>query len=189
MDLDFKKFSLDHYTYINQIFGDQTVREIIKEVFPNPMFEFKVELADEEFDYSDHHVLYNTKTKKTICSSNSGVQNTNKNINDSLCQSYSLLTYFGLPIGNNRRLRQNRMIEMYRMLLGDSEFMNIVNRDILKNPANKKIWTNYADPHPHSKNTTFVNMSRPHLVKNIRKTLDDWEEYGYMYFIGTGEGA
>ena len=35
-------FSKKHYTYINQIFGDISVREIIKEIYPNDKFNFVV---------------------------------------------------------------------------------------------------------------------------------------------------
>ena len=39
-------FSKNHYTYINQIFGDQTVREIISEIFPNKDYDFVVKNTD-----------------------------------------------------------------------------------------------------------------------------------------------
>ena len=33
-----ESFSKEHFTYINQIFGDQTIRQIISEVFPNKKY-------------------------------------------------------------------------------------------------------------------------------------------------------
>ena len=45
-------FSKQHYTYINQIFGDKTIREIIKEMYAPRDWDFVVEDATEEFEYS-----------------------------------------------------------------------------------------------------------------------------------------
>ena len=42
-------FSKEHYTYINQIFGDLTVREIIKETYAPRDWEFVVEGTDEAY--------------------------------------------------------------------------------------------------------------------------------------------
>ena len=32
-EINLEIFSKEHYTYINQIFGDETIREIIKEMY------------------------------------------------------------------------------------------------------------------------------------------------------------
>ena len=54
-----EKFGKYHYTYINQIFGDVTVREIIAEIFPNKKYSFRVEEAGEGFEQNtDHHILF-----------------------------------------------------------------------------------------------------------------------------------
>ena len=51
-------FSLEHFTFINQIFGDATVRQIIAELFENPRYEFGVEVVDNSaFDHGFHHIL------------------------------------------------------------------------------------------------------------------------------------
>ena len=50
-------FSREHYTYINQIFGDETIRQIIKEMYVERDWDFGVEDANEDFEYSNHHVL------------------------------------------------------------------------------------------------------------------------------------
>ena len=62
-------FSQKHYTYINQIFGDMAVREVIAEKFPHKYFVFDVAKADEaDFDAdSDHHFIYDTKNDEYIC--------------------------------------------------------------------------------------------------------------------------
>ena len=50
-------FSQEHYTYINQIFGDVTIREIIGEMYAERDWKFIVEDATTDFEYSNHHVL------------------------------------------------------------------------------------------------------------------------------------
>ena len=43
-------FSKKHYTYINQFFGDETVREIISELYPNDKYDFEIHDANEDFE-------------------------------------------------------------------------------------------------------------------------------------------
>ena len=91
-------FSKKHYTYINQIFGDATVRKIIEEEYPTT-WEFKVAKAGPEFGNSFHHTVRDREQPDLfICSGEDGVQDLNKNVNDTLCQSYSLMNYFEIPI-------------------------------------------------------------------------------------------
>ena len=54
-------FKWKHLTYINQIFGDSGIREIISEVYPNKCLEFRVEEVTEGSGFeagTDHHVLF-----------------------------------------------------------------------------------------------------------------------------------
>ena len=39
-----EEFSLEHFTFINQFFGDETVREVIAEVFPNKNTRLRLKL-------------------------------------------------------------------------------------------------------------------------------------------------
>ena len=66
-------FSFEHFTYINQIFGDQTIREIIREVFPNKKYLFGVQQTGEEFENSHHHVLIEKKNKRSDMQRNSRI--------------------------------------------------------------------------------------------------------------------
>ena len=60
-------FSTEKFTYINQIFGDETVREAIKETYAKRDWKFLVEPASEEFDDdSDHHFLEKKGKYSTI---------------------------------------------------------------------------------------------------------------------------
>jgi len=177
-------FSKKHYTYINQIFGDMAVREIIAEKFPHKHFEFNVAKADEaDFDAdSDHHFLYNKKKKDYVCSVEEGFQNTSKNVNDTLCQSYSLLTYFDIKISKYRKKRQMDMIKMYRTILADPDFVLFLDKDIIRHKKNKKLWKNFT-----KKEEEYLVMDIQYILINIKDVLDRWENYGYHYFIGKGK--
>ena len=177
-------FSKKHYTYINQIFGDMTVREIIAEKFPHKYFEFDVAKADEaDFDAdSDHHFLYNKKKKDYVCSVEDGFQDTSKNVNDTLCQSYSLLTYFDMKISKYRKKRQMDMIKMYRTILAEPDFVMFLDKDIIRHKKNKKLWKNFT-----KKKEENLVMDIQYILINIKDVLDRWENYGYHYFIGKGK--
>ena len=175
-----QEFAYQHFTYINQIFGDQTVREIITEVFPNKKFQMGFEETNLDFENSYHHYLIDTKTQQPICSVDNGYQNIYINKNDNLCQSYSLLTYFKIPIDPDQKQRQLDMIKMYRKILSSKKFLKIID-EILKDPDNKSLWINYT-----KKKKTYLVMNIVTIVQNINDVLNKWEKYGYWYFIGDG---
>ena len=179
-------FSKKHYTYINQIFGDISVREIIKEVYPNDKFNFVVLKANDIDNFENnslHHVLEYVKSGRQLCSVQQKHQDLTKNLNDTLCQSYSLMNYFGIKISRVRRKKQEDMVRMYKTLLNNDEFVKKLNDDILTNKKNKKIWVDYSKP---IKPTQYLDMNVNNLVKNINMVLDNWNDYGYNYFIGDG---
>ena len=181
-----EEFSKKHYTYINQIFGDATVRQIIEEEYPTT-YEFAVEETGADFDFSFHHTVKDREDNNIICSVVEGYQNIYKNKNDTLCQSYSLLNYFDIEIPDDKRDRQMAMIQMYRDMLNGTlenfegvDFKGILNREILSVKANKDLWTNFVKGHGH------ISMNKKTFFKNIEDTLDEWEQFGYWYFIGKG---
>jgi hypothetical protein len=175
------EFSMRHYTYINQIFGDQSVREIISEVYPSEDYAFKVEPGEGAFEGTDHHVL-SSKIRGTVCSVDQGHQNPDIDINDTLCQSYSLLNYFKIPISSNKKAKQLAMVKMYRTkLLNNDAFIRMLDEVIYK--GNSGTWKDYTrDP----SGTFNLSMNKAKILVEIRKTLDQWQEYGYHYFIGDG---
>ena len=46
-----EKFAKEHFTFINQFFGDQTVREVIAQVFPNEKYRFEIEEYEKEYSF------------------------------------------------------------------------------------------------------------------------------------------
>ena len=191
-------FSKKHYTYINQIFGDASVRKIIEEEYPTT-WEFKVAKAGPEFGNSFHHTVRDREDPQLIiCSGEDGVQDLNKNVNDTLCQSYSLMNFFEIPIqlseekGKLKQIyhetNQRAMVQMYRNLLDGNienyegiDFKEILTNEILSDKRNKKLWRDFSTSRGN------VNMDPEVLFKNIEDTLDEWEDYGYWFFIGKGE--
>lgn len=191
-------FSEKHYTYINQIFGDATVRQIIEEEYPTT-WEFKVAKAGPEFGNSFHHTIIDREDPDLfVCSVMDEIQDLHKNVNDTLCQSYSLMNYFEIPIqasgkkGEQKEIAQEKnqmaMIQMYRDILNGTlenyegiDFKKILSDEILRVKKNSKLWRNFVSGRGH------INMKPEILFKNIEDTLDEWEEYGYWFFIGNGE--
>jgi len=176
-----KQFSLAHFTYINQFFGDQTVRELISEVFPNKKYIFGLVDTGENFQHSHHHFLIDKKTKDNICSLEQGYQNLDVNKRDTLCQSYSLLTYFGIPIHADQQQRQMDMIALYRRILANPKFIKKLDEVI--HDKNDTLWTDYT----HENGNDYVLMDKVHVLQKINEVLNIWERYGYWYFIGKGE--
>ena len=181
-----EEFSKKHFTYINQIFGDMTVREIIEEEYPTT-YEFNIEETGADFEFSFHHTVKDREEGNIICSAVEGYQDLYKNKNDTLCQSYSLLNYFDIDIPDDKRDRQMAMIQMYRDILNGTlenfegvDFKDILYKEILSTKANKNLWTNFV------KGNGYISMNKNTFFKNIEDTLDEWEDYGYWYFIGKG---
>ncbi len=179
------KFSNKHLTYINQVFGDRTVRQIIEEEYPTT-WEFSVQTTGANFNNSYHHTVKDRDTGREVCSGEDGLQDLAININDTLCQSYSLMNYFEIPIPEDQKEKQMAMIKMYRDIINGTlepfegtNFKEIIKREILDRRTNRTLWRNYVSK-------GHVNTSMNTLFKNINDTLDEWEQYGYWFFIGKG---
>jgi hypothetical protein len=78
---------------------------------------------------------------------------------------------------------------MYRDLLNGTlenyegiDFKELLTNEILSDPRNKKLWRNFS-----SNRGGYVNMKPEILFKNIEDLLDEWELFGYWFFIGKGE--
>ena len=128
-----EEFSKQHFTYINQIFGDATVREIIEEEYPTT-YKFEVEETGADFDFSFHHTVKDRDDDHVICSVAEGYQDIYKNKNDTLCQSYSLMNYFDIEIPVDKKEKQMVMIQMYRDIINgtlenfdDVDFKGVLN--------------------------------------------------------------
>ena len=176
------RFEDRFYTFINQIFGDVNVRQIYMEVHPHDTYALDTE-KDEEHGF--HHIAYNIKTGEKICSKQSRLQHTRVDIHDVLCQSYSLYVVFSkTPLTKDKVQKQLDIINMYRTILRDHQFIDALTDDILTNPDNEGLWKMFRSGEPTDQN---ICMKKNVLLKNIHRLLNEWEQYGYNYFIGRGQ--
>jgi len=184
---DYNVFSRAHMTYINQIFGDITVRQIIQELYPK---EGVCLLVEQTGFHGDHHVL--AKHGKTLCSVDMGYQDPHTDINDTLCQSYSLMSYLELPFDTTPSIfatikqkyeKQMSMIKMYRNILKNKAFIKAFSNEIVYE-ENNHLWEDTVNH-----NNAFYLIKKlktgARIINNIKKVLDAWEAFGWRYFIGT----
>ena len=84
---------------------------------------------------------------------------------------------------------QLRMCEMYKKIIENEQFIQIMKKEILPLSENKNRWIDYT-----KKNEPFITMKQlrendnkyDYLFRNINDVLSKWESYGYSYFIGDG---
>jgi hypothetical protein len=179
-----KDFAFDHFTYINQIFGDLTVREIITELYNKKNnWEMIAENASSEFDGSFHHVLRKKNKKGKYvkwCSVEKGYQNMEINENDTLCQSYTLLKYRDISIDKkDSKSNQMKMIKLYRQIIKKKHFQKEI-KQLIEDEDNKNLYSIYYE----NDQTVPMPMNFSFIMNNIIKTLNNWEKYGFRYFIG-----
>ena len=106
-----ENFGLDHFNYINLVFGDQNIRRHIMEATAKDRGVWKYKrkqyigtgenrkraltlatIKSSEYDNSFHHIC--RRGRETICSGGMCYQHLWR-VNDTLCQSYSMMTFLG----------------------------------------------------------------------------------------------
>jgi len=106
-----ERFGLDHFNYINLVFGDQNIRQHIMEATAKDRGVWKYKrkqyigtgknrklflklatVKSTEYDSSFHHIC--RRGRETICSGGMCYQHLWR-VNDTLCQSYSMMTFLG----------------------------------------------------------------------------------------------
>lgn len=219
------EFSHLFVTYINQIFGDRSVRTIIYEMFGkqshnknlrfglvafhryqdptdewveanenNSVMKRDASYYDDENDQvsiedsdDNHHVLYDMKNKKYIDSVNTEgmkYQDQERDENDSLCQSYTLMFFFDFELDNDPIEKQMQIIGMYDWLLKQKGFLKELKKELFfEKPIENEHWT---DENGHVL-PTQSKMDFDYLIHRIKDTLKLWEKYGYWHFIGKGD--
>lgn len=176
-------------TYINQILGDQTVREMISEVWPRrrrrkigSVNEYSLRFATIKDKGGDHHIVIDHKGNQ-YNSKNTLQTNSDK---DNLCQSYSLAFWFGIILSRRSRKRnQMEIIELIKKIFSDEKFISLLNNELIKIKANKHLWSIYTklESGEYVKTGKYVKMDIDIIKKNIFKTLKIWKEYGYKEYM------
>lgn len=188
-------FSKYMFTYINQVFGSEIVREEVQKIM-KPRSEWEITKAipadDNAFasgDDSEHHILRNKANKDVIwCSVEvEEYQDTDINQNDTLCQSYTLLKLSGKldkfkadpKDYSNHIAIQKEIIKMYRRIINDKKFTYLIDK-VLEYVNIPEPWIDYTrEKNPHLKQLTGKEM-----IKIIRTTLHMWEKYGHLFLVG-----
>lgn len=165
------KFSLKHFTWINQIFGDRSVLSLVHNVYNNKRYKFTYRV-DEEFGY--HHRIWDN-VKNTL--RDSIEEDIQLGLNNTLCQSYALLLHQGYKWYDDNYKNQKNMIQMYRNLINNEKFLEFLNDDIITNELNNELWIDHA-----SKNNKFITMDINYIIMKINNVLDEWDSYGHKYF-------
>ena len=91
------------------------------------------------------------------------------------------MSYFRIKIAPTRKRRQMDIIKMFRTLLADVDFVMFLDRDLISHKKNKKLWKDFT-----KSENKYIIMDINHILQNIKNVLDDWESYGYHFFIGKG---
>ena len=148
-------------------------------------YDYDTDLYIDDTD-NNHHVLYDIKNEKYLDSVNTvgyKYQAQDRDEHDSLCQSYTLMFFFGREMDNDPVKKQMQIIDMYKWLIKQPKFLYALENDMFY-PKNKKdeVW--------EDENGKIISTQGPKnldkLIKKIKETLKIWKEYGYRHFIGDG---
>jgi len=194
-------FSPLHYTYINQFFGDITIRDIIMELYPSESYRLATIPGEGRFAESSHHIALRLISSEQICSVDN-FQQLDEDQNDTLCQSYSLLNYLILQqneeklrsihllrdvqnIPHRKSEKQILMIRIYLFLLNNKDFLKKLK--FLRHPPNK-IWNDFFLDTKADELKIFVSEGTiEEFIMSIKIVLALWMRYGYHYFIRKGK--
>ena len=128
-----------------------------------------------------------------VCSVMNDYQDIEVDVNDTLCQSYSLMAFLHVEFDSTpskiatraqKYAKHKAMIKMYRDILDYPDFRRQL-ASIVRDNKNKKLWKDTVDEdHPFFINQRFKTVDR--LVSTIKRVLTIWENYGWHYFVEQG---
>ena len=181
-----QRFSYRHMNYIGQMLGDITTREVITEVYDKKTWTLATEQDDH---YGAHHFCRRiNRTAKQggdmrWCSVGEGIQCIDRNPTDVLCQSYSILKYMNEIKPSDKKLTkelQMRMIKTWRRILRKKDVREqIMDSSKQVTSESTPLWTD----HTPSDQTAQPIQRGDKVVDAIRKILNEWESYGWRYFL------
>lgn len=171
-----RQFRLDHYKYVNQLLGDQTLRQMIMDEFPSTdKLLLRTEFASDDFDGGHHHIVRQGKSRKPFyCSVESGIQNVIKHPLDTLCQSYTVAFYFN-------------DISVDEKILTYAVQTKMINRwsTILENPAIQEqiiFATQQKFRGKWVQELLDDNERNETIILKIKTVLSHWFEFGWILF-------
>jgi hypothetical protein len=106
------------------------------------------------------------------------------------------MAYFGIPFSTDPVTNQIRMVRICERLIDNTRFVAAINAAILTDPQETTRWeifragsgsaTSAGSPGSTGR-VHHVNMEPVAFWRKIRSTMNDWENYGHLYFIGDGK--
>ena len=156
-----------------------------------------------DFDYdnsgeNNHWILHNKRNGKKVCSIETGVQNIKDDINDNLCQLYSVIACMNIrlpsKLGKNNKknkIRKHKLIvATIRKLVNRSDFITMLQCKMNNIQKDFKEMDFLENEHYlfYEINTRNCNIRKAqYLLNDLNITLDDWENFGYRHFINNGK--
>lgn len=180
------RWGSDHFYYINQLLGDQTLRDIIQQKFKNTEgWRLAVEKG---FNGGSHHFCERdniTGTEKW-CSQCVGLQNITRYPNDSLCHSYSMMKYLGLLTKRDTELTRDLQVRMANMWLSKIRIPEV--KDQIIHSVKQIEYDEDGEKVLRDGSYWFMKEIDPRyrngqVIKVIENVLNEWKEYGYKYYI------
>jgi hypothetical protein len=159
---------------------------VVRNVLNNMVTKVAANAEDEEEEDEDGY------TSK-ICSVEQGYQDLDVDINDTLCQSYSLMTMLDIEFDSRRSAEASReqkyskhlsMINMYRKILGNRKF-RVEFGKIVRDPDNLELWEDTVDD-AHEFFIIREFRTPAAIIDKIMVVLDIWERWGWQFFVGDG---
>jgi len=195
-DAKLRKFSRDAYHYINQLFGDVSLRAVIQESMKGmprwKMVHILLDEDDPDFRGGAHHILKGPGGE-TWDSLEVGLQDMHCNPNDTLCQSYSIAKYLDVlkvsdevlnspkkAFGHKYLLNRNRqfkLVQALRKTLSNPSVVEQLHYSVTIKIDNK--WFMLGIDAKYRKKTT---TARKGLVAKIRSILRDWKSFGWEHY-------
>ena len=169
------KWGSDHFYYINQLLGDQTLRGIIQENFQSS--DGWNLMVEEGFGDGFHH--YCGRGDEKWCSQCEGIQNLDDHPYDTLCHSYSMMKYMGLLTENDTKLTkgvQERMADMWKVIIENRNVQDQIIRSVKQKDTKDR-----KDPFLMKKIDPKLRNKK--IIGEISTILDEWKEYGYKYYL------
>jgi hypothetical protein len=181
-----KEFYGRWFTLVNQVIGDQNIREFL-------MNYFKIEGSLEVVDGVDglgvpwqHHIAIDLKTNKQICSVYMDIQNADTE--DTACQSYSLYNTVQinrLDIGleplksvlNKKQITIPYILHSNHVKIADF-LLSLLKIPKIRKEINQYVFINFGYEGANYRNNNISN-----IIPKLIKVLKEWKDYGYKYFL------
>jgi hypothetical protein len=194
-----KKFSWDIYPLQN-LFSITSVQMHVERISGNQseiLYGYHKDFDDDHSGQHNHWILQNKKNGTKLCSIQSGIQNIKDDVNDNLCQLYCIMKCLNIKLPSNLGPNDiTQKINKHKLMV--ATIRDLVNRHDFKEMLQEKmteIQEGFTEmdflerEHYLMYETQTRNGNKRkthHLIDELNYILDDWDNFGYKYFINDG---